>query len=111
MAPLPITRRAGILKGESVKHTPKPWRIVDSKWYPTVRIIGPNDEGLASFGNQQRWLDRHTVYANARLMTAAPELLEACIAVRAFDNNGPSWHQAMRKIDLAIAKATGEDAT
>ena len=71
------------MERSKMSYTPKPWKLIDSSWYPTVRIVGPNGEGLASFGNQQRWLDRPTVWANARLMTVAPELLEVCEAALA----------------------------
>ena len=116
MAPMPITRRAGILKGGSMKHTPGPWKVKRVKethghnagrTYQYIIADDPTDYIAEIFPCRTPLIS----HGNARLIAAAPDLLEACIAVRAFDNNGPSWHQAMRKIDLAIAKATGEDAT
>jgi len=89
-----------------MSHTPGPWNVGVSLDYtygrswPVFRLefhADPNPGG-------------QEVQATRRLMEAAPELLEALQAVRAFDNNGPSWHQTMRKVDLAIAKATGKEA-
>ena len=48
------------------------------------------------------------VYANARLIAAAPELLEACQAVADYDIPGRDAGPLMSKVLAAIAKATGE---
>jgi len=46
--------------------------------------------------------------ANARLISAAPELLAACkLALNAFENN---WAIDWGELEAAIAKAEGRDA-
>lgn len=64
-------------------HTPEPWRIVDAEVAGGVSgkgIIGPDGSAIAQvyspFGDVQR--------GNACLIAAAPKLLEACKAWRAF---------------------------
>lgn len=68
------------------KHTPGPWKIVKSKF---------GDLSIKS-----------EVEANARLIAAAPELLEAC--KRAFDQTDKDARPAdWEMLRAAIAKATG----
>lgn len=102
------------------KHTPGPWIVASDE---TVTVRDAQDGGIASCG----WLKsrltgpRRTsaeVHANARLISAAPDLLEA---LRAFVEDGFSLHEVERRTDpgtyaaivkarAAIAKATGEGA-
>lgn len=93
-------------------HTAGPWFVTGQMTlYVEARIgggmlqevaaVGPTqaDEG---YGEQQR--------ANARLIAAAPELLEALEqAVTSMQDNGwPNSHLAVRSARAAIAKARGE---
>lgn len=88
------------------EHTPGPWvaahdfiydsnhrRVADAApWSPTTKER-PDE----------------TVHANARLIAAAPDLLAACrLAARYLDPR--HYSDAVRDIDAAIAKATGQDA-
>ena len=94
----------------SAKHTPGPWRCGPGDGCAKVQA---NDGDLCATvygGNQE------TDYANARLIAAAPELLEALRACRRAMQN--DWTNKPRigdeavcaRADLAIARASGEDA-
>lgn len=78
--------------------TPGPWRIerdtyVDGAVY-LIRAIG-KERSIASVGEE----------ANARLIAAAPELLEACQAVSAAMALG-TYETAFQLVKAAIKKAT-----
>lgn len=95
------------------KHTPGPWFItggemtkyvearIGNRLLQEVAAVGPTvaDDG---YGDQQQ--------ANARLIAAAPELLEALQAVLAdvqdIDNDSCLSLGVGRKVQAAIAKAT-----
>lgn len=107
------------------KHTPGPWGFVMNYNWPfrqDVHVMAKGfgliatvsvDGGLPHIAGKQR--------ANARLIAAAPELLEAMEAVHAFltDPNIGTWQymeyafysdisKQLKKIDAALAKARGE---
>ena len=104
------------------KHTPGPWEVVNNP---------PNEDGSTAtsiYGSDQYVADVYCGYAgsknmpnaeaaaNARLIAAAPELLEALdgmIQVYGGDRdwNGPKHSTELELIAMAraaIAKATGE---
>lgn len=79
-------------------HTPGPWHLW-GRAEPS-QVIGCNGGFVAQTvgGNDE---------ANARLISAAPELLEACLLARHICEDGNALQQL---IDAAIAKATGEQS-
>ncbi len=97
------------------KHTPGPWAVrydyvvqapayEDGRLVPVAQPYGVNCDGT-------------DLFANARLIAAAPELLEALILLEAemvASGNAGSvdfgWKPAIEKTRAAIAKATGETA-
>jgi hypothetical protein len=96
-------------------HTPGPWRL------------SLTDETLVLAGKQQEVASAHCinydddwemVAANARLIAAAPDLLELLIAARAglasASDNTDEWQSQCRPmldaIDAAISRATGTGA-
>jgi len=95
-----------------MSHTKGPWKVYFTK--DGGKIIGIGDAegagvtdphfGLWSSGEEQE--------ANARLIAAAPDLLEACkAALSVIKANFPteqSEFMALEKLDAAIAKAEGE---
>jgi hypothetical protein len=95
---------------KTVAHTPGPW---ESSWQFIVapdpngiqpdiyiaEIVETDDEGRAAAPEQQR--------ANAHLIAAAPELLEAAEEVIANWETG-DLAQAVRALDAAIASAKGD---
>lgn len=96
----------------ATKHTPGPWKILDTtrcNGYEIFRIGGNNAGG--SWAESITSGDRD---ANARLIAAAPELLEALLAaipeLPTHDHpDGLADYEcpALRKARAAIAKATG----
>lgn len=82
----------------SAQHTPGPWMVrsydsssVGTKDYMTAIIYGEN---------------REEETANANLIAAAPDLLEALETLENDDNSIPSF--AWDMVQSAIAKAKGE---
>lgn len=95
------------------KHTPGPWLYNDT----TAQVHPPHSATIAEVCNHD--LNRE---ANARLIAAAPELLEACVAMAewvdahgeiVFVGGGRGVVNPMNNARLlsraAIAKATGND--
>lgn len=93
------------------KHTPGPWRVVASV---TVRAGGKNVCAHVNAASSERlnMADEYEVAkANARLIAAAPELLEALETCEAFFfSAGLTSSDAYSEVCAAIAKATGEPA-
>ena len=93
------------------KHTQGPWAV---RGIPTgQRYIGPSQDGGApsvALVLARVNVPDERLAADARLIAAAPELLEALlVADRTFAENGLlACHAARQEIRAAIAKATGE---
>ena len=66
-----------------VKHTPGPWKLViENRTAPTIEAKGGYIACTITYGtpsNKNNW-----DIANARLIAAAPELLEACTLMQAW---------------------------
>lgn len=86
-----------------IKHTPGPWEFcgrTNLPGHPFAVAAGP-------------WTFYASLEANARLICAAPELLEALKAVGEFFDTwqivrGPAEDALFEQIDAAIAKAVGQ---
>jgi len=93
----------------STQHTPGPWEIDEVDKGFSAQILGPSTgfcrDILATL--PMEWAESE---ANARLIAAAPELLEALQKIATVDMGGGFLGaQACRKVALAaIAKARGE---
>jgi hypothetical protein len=89
------------------KYTPGPWRPDTDEW-----SVVAGDEADGSF----RYVAQECLSADARLIAAAPELLEALErltnrvdpGVRGRDHGIKSLVDALKAARAAIAKATGE---
>ena len=82
-------------------HTPGPWRVDHGSMLDGVNVITPRNEWICYLG----MASRPDVVADANLIAAAPELLEALEdAVRDSESPG-QWLDEAR---AAIAKARGE---
>ena len=90
------------------KHTPGPWEIAKGKTYCAIRT---DDRVIADM----RLVGLHYNDANARLIAAAPDLLEAMQALFGADmvycmmgDGKDDQIEAIAKARAAIFKATGE---
>lgn len=95
------------------KHTPGPWSVAGV----TIYSLNKNEVNRFDARVQQGWDDsqertsRAECEANARLIAAAPDLLEALEAMlEAYDDGvGKDWERPYwLKAHAAIAKATGQ---
>lgn len=85
-------------------HTPGPWLIEPTD---TSKAIVTDDCVICEMAV---WAYEHQkeIEANAHLIAAAPDLLEAAIALQVAAPLGQSeWNAAADKLDKAIEKATG----
>lgn len=100
------------------KSTPGPWRIDESGNYDgghgrcSSAIVGKNGEPIVLFdpsdGEYEVALDPKS--ANARLIAAAPDLLEALEGmIEGFDVDDRYASEAVLKARAALKKATGEE--
>ena len=88
------------------KHTPGPWKAVRNEVHVGGRRICAYVTSGASLGIGP---DLERSYANARLIAAAPDLLEALqMAKHIVANEGTD--EQMAQVFSAIEKATGEKA-
>lgn len=89
-------------------HTPGPWRVFEHSWCNTSIVADGFDHGICSLDinhatEESQAADESLMAANARLIAAAPELLDACrkalYALKGREHDG--------FLRDAIAKATG----
>lgn len=95
----------GTLEPKEIRHTPGPWRISDFE-----RLAGEDSRCImGADGFAVAWIDGSTIKeheADARLIAAAPDLLDALKeVVRISDRKHNAWDKA----HAAIAKAEGRD--
>jgi hypothetical protein len=94
------------------KHTPGPWKIAtDWAGYPQHIRTECGSVACSFLTSVKRNCGIEQIEANARLIAAAPDLLEAlldCIFVIERDLNGlPIMQPELRQARAAIVKATG----
>ena len=95
------------------KHTPGPWKVrnVREVFCGNKRICHVNAASREPLSIKDDW---DVAAANARLIAAAPDLLEAllrtCAALESVSYSDPSIASAINTARAAIAKATGEKA-
>lgn len=90
-------------KALQVKHAPAPWHVGEK--YPTDIYANRAGHAIARTCNPQ--IDGECE-ANARLIAAAPELLEALQGLMTGFNGQMQDENAYKKANAAIAKALGE---
>lgn len=87
------------------KHTPGPWKAVPTAFGPIDIVVSDGRDIVTVYGG-----GTGNKEANARLIAAAPDMLEA---LKQAQTNFKTYDRfkvdvdAMRKIEAAIAKATG----
>ena len=93
----------------TTKHTPGQWRYDGERLRLDSRAVirAPDGIAVAAAEDFNRYDRDDEVEANARLIAAAPELLEALESTHALliEMTGGGWPLALR----AIAKARGEE--
>ena len=104
------------------EHTPGPWEreSLPGEYDTGIRAHGENVSGYVAFLNT-RWEHKQQQQeqeANARLIAAAPDLLEACKALPEFNvynadaadfkDHAAEFISAMMLAQSAIARAEGE---
>ena len=97
---------------KDARHTPGPWKAVEAAYNPPGWLWVQNGPGaLLADVHQNVNIPLDARNANARLMAAAPELLEALQEIiTAADGEG--WNQldaGFTKARAAVAKALGHD--
>jgi hypothetical protein len=112
----------------SAKHTPGPWLKADSNFVYALhehkgRLVNRFSAAIDHYQTQGGTADEGA--ANARLIAAAPDLLEAATYqldlnqwIESSDSESPFFEETLRLrlntandyMKAAIAKATGEDA-
>lgn len=99
----------------SAQHTPGPWKVEvkesgENIYSPFASIVGPRAQVHWSAGYNTKEFDarsRAEALANAALISAAPELLQALEHVLAYGEEY-EWSESLHKeVSAAIAKATG----
>lgn len=98
------------------KHTPAPWFVNDNGFYFEIRdsdklfCIGDVGASKHAYDDGDHFKNK-VAYANAHLIAAAPELLDALIEMQC-NGRKQGWNDkyesSMEKTRLAIAKALGQ---
>jgi hypothetical protein len=89
----------------SAAHTPGPWIWADG--HNGLFGAGPDNTVLEYEPYEGMWLGYERRDANARLIAAAPELLEALTRAADLLARDPKHDAAWKQARAAIAKATG----
>ena len=94
------------------RHTPGSWRIATNYAGKANHIVGDAYTPICSFGvTVRRNCCSAAIEHNARLIAAAPELLEALTdCVEHMHWTQPQGEAALKKAKAAIAKATRSEA-
>lgn len=93
------------------KHTPGPWKVFENpEGLPVVESTGPHADAVAHIRWARREADGAEVDANARLIAAAPDLLEALrLAIQFVEK--PKLVDALRDLPDGWAEPVSRDAT
>lgn len=96
----------------STKHTAGPWKISTGRIKKNLEWININDNTgacLADLPTDSHGIDPDESLANAKLIAASPELLEAAKEMcDAMGEGIQKEHDAYNKLMLAINKATNQ---
>lgn len=95
--------------------TPGPWKVFEHSWSETSIVADGFDHGICLLDinhatEESQDQDAEVMSANARLISAAPDLLEALrmmLDAHAIPSTGCKERPAYEAAQAAIAKATG----
>ena len=89
------------------EHTPGPWRVAYLDCNRQSVVMGEHIEIATCWHHSVGSIEKE-MHANARLIAAAPDLLEALNAVEGAYQCGADLNTVMDQVKSAIAKANGE---
>jgi len=89
------------------KHTPGPWRVAYLDRNRQSVVMSEHIEIATCWHHSVGSIEKE-MHANARLIAAAPDLLEALNAVEGAYQCGADLNTVMDQVKSAIAKANGE---
>jgi len=102
----------------TTKHTPGPWRAFEHSWCDTSIVADGFDHGICSLDinhatEESQEADAALMAANARLIAAAPDLLESLHEIRALahDDIADPDDRAVRGRIVAMARDAIKKAT
>ena len=103
-----VNKHKHLSQMNTTKHTPGPWTVSPSSKASTLTRVFSVDEGrLVASANGPGLSESGEAEANARLIAAAPELLEALELFLSCKVTNDQQNEAARIARAAIAKATG----
>lgn len=88
-----------------IKHTPGPWRCEGPDDFHDFNILH-NGDSLAVAAVVSNMRDLPQITANANLIAAAPEMLEALLDAKEWLSGWASAEPYLSEIEAVIAKAT-----
>jgi len=94
---------------EATKHTPGPW-VVDPAVRQGFTVYAPKEGFIVGTQDEEGRYGAIESEANARLIAAAPDLLDALLMVLDDPNALDGRPRTYEYVHAAIAKATGEKA-
>jgi hypothetical protein len=100
------------------KHTPAPWKFTEGEYfYVNARVNGQRifilqrKKSVVAASTAYQEAEEDRIRADCQLIAAAPDLLEAAVALKDACNRPSAARtraEAWRALDKAIAKATGD---
>ena len=93
-----------------MRHTPGPWTVISGSKKLDYWIQGPivNEDEFRDICSLSTWDSDERIKANAHLIAAAPDLLEACYrAIGCGGLNHIVDTKVRKQVEAAIAKAEG----
>ena len=99
------------IKRENAKHTPGPWEVHPTTLHPAVRSVGTANAAPRRICTAESMNGSPVDEHNARLIAAAPELLEALqkMLSKAYKQNwNDAYPEELKSAQDAINKALGE---
>jgi hypothetical protein len=90
--------------GERTQHTPGPWMASVN----SIIVFARGQDRICTLNSNETLFPKSEREANARLIAAAPELLEACKVALNYCSQLPEGSALELRLSDAIAKAEGK---
>lgn len=89
------------------RHTPGPWHIEDTNSAKLTMVVAPDEAGSNAGWVVIGQVGGPNKEANARMISAAPDMLDALHQARAWLESWASAEEQLAVINAAIVKAEG----